>query len=92
MAVETLTNPFEVLSAKLDKLLDEVATLKEERKSGPVRVPFLEFCRMAGISKPTGYAWLEKGLVRSELIGGRRFVIHDGTLTIPKKYDRAAAV
>lgn len=91
MAAESaLANPFDTINAKLDRLLNEVATLKEEKQSGPVRIPLLEYCRQAQISKPTIYQWLRRGLVQSEMVGGRRYIIDDGRLQIPRKYARPA--
>lgn len=83
-------NPFELITGKLDQLLREVAELKEARDTGPKRIPFPQFCKQAGISRPTAYEWIRKKLVQSEMVGGRRYVIDDGTLIMPKRYNREA--
>ena len=37
-------------------------------------IPFKKWCAAKGVTFVTGYSWIEKGLVRTFVINGRRYV------------------
>ena len=76
--MEATANPFDLISQKLDTVLTELAVLKSARTEvEPTRIPFNKFCKEHGISRVTGYAWRDRGLIRLEKIGARQFVVRD---------------
>ena len=82
-----MENPFIEISQKLDTVLVRLAQLEQAKSSTPERISFADFCKTFQISRPTGYAWADRGLIRLEKIGGRNFVPSD-SITISKKYQR----
>ncbi|MBT1698242.1 hypothetical protein KK083_15220 [Fulvivirgaceae bacterium PWU4] len=82
-----MENPFEEITQKLDTLIKDVAELKKNGPCQPSRITFTEFCKSQNITRPTGYAWADRGLIKMEKIGGRNFVISDSIL-VKSKYQR----
>lgn len=85
-----MSNPFQELSEKLDLILQRVEHLETGEKH-PQRIPFPDFCAERGISRPTGYSWAERGLIKLEKIQGRQFVLSN-SITVAKKYQRQPEV
>ena len=75
----------EDLSKKIDIILSQLAELK---RPSPTRISFSDFCKDYGITRPTGYAWAERGLIKLEKIGGRNFVPIDSISINSRKYQR----
>jgi hypothetical protein len=82
-----MSNPFEEISLKLDAVLDRLSKLEKE-KSVPDRIPFQGFCKDFGITRPTAYAWADRGLIKIEKIGGRNFIPSSSISVNSKKYNR----
>lgn len=83
-----MQNPFEEIITKLDELIticNRILLLL----GNPVKqkIPFKEFCKEYEISRPTAYAWHDKGLIKIEKIGGRNYVLID-SISVTKKYQR----
>lgn len=86
----TLIQP-EEFTKKLDLILQEIADLKKAQAAAePSRIPFNQFCREHGISRVTGYAWRDRGLIRLEKIGSRQFVIRE-SIVVQQRYQREPA-
>lgn len=85
---------------QLTKLLEEfksdlISAIRAELSKITVepssrRIPSVQFCKDQNISRHALYKWREKGIVQTEKIGGKLYVIPD-TL-IRKKYERTAAI
>lgn len=71
---------------KLNSVLQEIETLKSGRPA-PTRIPLKDFCSERNISRPTAYAWNERGLIRMERVGGRQFIALN-SITVTNKYQR----
>jgi hypothetical protein len=69
-----MSNPFEEINQKLDRVLEAVG---KGPSQAPILIPFSEFCKDRGISRQTGYAWDDRGLIKLEKVGGRQFVLAD---------------
>lgn len=80
-----MSNPFEEISQKLDTVLNRISAL-ESRSKAPSKILLSDFCRDQQISRPTCYAWAQRGLIKMEKIGGRNFI--DATSVKIKKYQR----
>jgi hypothetical protein len=83
-----MSTTFEDIAQKLDKVLQvnrELLSAIERRGVTPYRVPFSEFCKEQNISRPTGYSWADKGLIRMEKIGGRQYVSTESIITKPRE-------
>jgi hypothetical protein len=81
-----MQNPFDEISQKLDTLLIRISDLEKSRSNPPRKILLSEFCRDQNISRPTAYAWAEKGLIKMEKVGGRNFVPSESIAY--KKYQR----
>lgn len=81
-----MENPFVEISQKLDSVLKRLDAI-EQTKHAPTRVPFTDFCQERNITRPTAYAWADRGLIQLEKIGGRQYVKAD-SITITNKYQR----
>lgn len=81
-----MANPFDEISQKLDTVLTRLSDLEKSRQA-PTKILLSDFCRGQGITRPTAYAWADKGLIRMEKVGGRNFIPID-SVTITKKYER----
>ena len=84
-----MSNPFEEILQKLNAIDSRLSAIEEKAHPGPTRIPFSEFCKSQSITRPTGYAWAERGLIKTEIIGARRFVLSDSIL-VNTKYQREA--
>lgn len=75
-----------------EKIILEKLNSIEKRLDGlqnprPSKTAFPDFCKEKNISRPTGYAWADKGLIRLEKIGGRQYVLLD-SVAVTNKYER----
>lgn len=86
-----MSNPFQELNEKLDKVLNRIDAIESKSNAKPKRISLPEFCQRQGISRVTAYAWHNKGLIELEKIGGRRFILED-SVSISKKYQRKELV
>lgn len=84
-------NILDKLAGDLSLALKRIDQLEKAKLSVPERIPFPEFCKQASITRPTGYHWAERGLIRMEKIGGRNFVLADSISVNSKKYFRKEA-
>lgn len=83
-----MANLLDEISEKLDTVLQRLSDIENKpSNSGPVHIPFTQFCKSQNITRLTGYAWAERGLIKTEMIGGRRFVLSDSVL-VASKYQR----
>ena len=83
-----MENPFETLNQKLDHIIKSISELEEKPKLFPPRrIPLKTFCEQHNITRQTAHAWNKKGLIKTETIGMRRFVIND-SITVNSKYKR----
>lgn len=71
---------------KLNTVLQELETLKSGRPA-PTRIPLKDFCQERNITRPTAYAWDQRGLIKMERVGGRQFV-NLSSITVTKKFER----
>lgn len=71
---------------KLNSVLQQIETLKSGRPA-PTRIPLKDFCSERNISRPTAYAWNERGLIKMERVGGRQFVALN-SITVANRYQR----
>lgn len=86
--METLGNPFEILSQKLDLLLLRMADLEKKATApAPSRIPLKQFCREYDISRVSAYSWAQRGLIELEKVAGRQFV-KVGSVKVVKKFQR----
>ena len=77
----------ESLNKDVQSLTSEVNSLRKQLQSGEnEKTPFHVFCREHDISRPTGYAWADRGLIKLEKIGGRQYVTSS---SLPAKYQRS---
>lgn len=76
----------ETVDQKLDRILSEITSMKSTEHA-PRRIPFPEFCKQYGITRPTLYSWNDRGLVQIEKVGGRNYIKAD-SVSIIKKYQR----
>ena len=83
-----MANILDELTENLAVALKRIDQLEKVKLSVPQRIPFPDFCREANITRPTGYHWAERGLIRMEKIGGRNFVLADSISINSKKYFR----
>jgi hypothetical protein len=86
-----MTNPFEEILQEIKAVNDRLTILEKKTSPGPTRIPFSQFCKENNISRPTGYAWDDRGLIKTEVIGGRRFVLSESIL-VNQKYQREPAL
>jgi hypothetical protein len=87
-----MQNPFEEICQKLDAVLTRIDQLEKVKSSVPSRISFSDFCKDYDITRPTGYAWADRGLIRIEKIGGRNFIPTDSISIHSKKYHRKETV
>jgi hypothetical protein len=80
-------NPFEDIFQKLNEINERLKVIEEKSQLGPKHIPLPEFCKEKGITRPTAYAWEDRGLIKTELIGGRRFVLSE-SIIVESKYQR----
>lgn len=81
---------FDQFNSKLDTITQQLSELRGKvTETREQKIPFTTFCRDQEISRVTGYAWEEKGLIKTELINRRRYVLSNSVLIPPKKYQRA---
>lgn len=83
-----MANILDELNENLSLALKRIDLLERSKLSVPERIPFPDFCKEANITRPTGYHWAERGLIRMEKIGGRNFVLADSISINSKKYFR----
>lgn len=76
-------NRLDQLEQKVDSILNCV---QPQQRTDDAAVPFPVFCKRQGISRVTGYAWRDRGLIVMERRGGRQFVVEDKSA---KRYQRA---
>lgn len=87
------TNPFQILSDKLDDIIKRLDALTRHGGTAkmlpnePNLISFPEFCKAENISRQTGYNWEKQGLIRRVKVGGRQYVELDSIITT-KKYFR----
>jgi hypothetical protein len=86
-----MANILDELNENLSLALKRIDQLEKVKLSVPERIPFPEFCKQASITRPTGYHWAQRGLIRMEKIGGRNFVLADSISIQSKKYFRKEA-
>lgn len=80
---------FEDLKADLiDSIKSEVSLLNA--RSAPERITTTEYCRQLSITRHTLYRWKNRGLIKTEVIGGKHYVLLDADQR--QKYQRASAV
>lgn len=84
-------NILDELNENLSLALKRIDQLERSKLSVPERIPFPEFCKQAGITRPTAYHWHARNLIRIEKIGGRNFVLADSISIQSKKYFRKEA-
>jgi hypothetical protein len=75
-----------IILEKLNTVLQELETLKSGRPA-PTRIPLKDFCQERNITRPTAYAWDQRGLIKMERVGGRQFV-NLSSITVTKKFER----
>jgi hypothetical protein len=80
-----MANVLDEISEKLDTLIKEWSDFKR-KEIQPSIIPLPEFCKNNNISRPTAYAWHERGLIKLEKKGGRQYVLADSVAV--KKYQR----
>lgn len=80
-------NPFEELHEKLDVVIKRLDSI-ESIKKVPTKIPLSTFCKEQNITRPTAYAWSERGLIRMEKTGGRQYIASD-SIIIDSKYQRS---
>jgi hypothetical protein len=88
-----MENPFQEINQKLDRVLAEnqkLLSIIQNSASTPERIPLAKFCEEYEITRPTAYAWNDRGLIRFEKVGGRQFVIV-GSISVVKRYQREPA-
>lgn len=79
----------------LDEILTEVRSVRDRIEALEKRdqteqanlTPLRQFCADRGISVPTAYAWEDRGLIQTKMIGGRRYVILS-SVSVTSKYQR----
>jgi Mor family transcriptional regulator len=82
-------NILDDLTENLTLALKRIEQLEKVKLSVPERIPFPEFLKQEGITRPTGYKWAQRGLIRMEKIGGRNFVLADSISIQSKKHFRS---
>lgn len=87
-----MANILDEIYQKLDSVLIRIDQLEKAKSSVPNRISFSDFCKDYGITRPTGYAWADRGLIRMEKIGGRNFIPTDSISIHSKKYSRKEMV
>lgn len=86
-----MANILDELNENISLALKRIEQLEKVKLSVPERIPFTDFLKEAKISRPTGYHWANRGLIRIEKIGGRNFVLADSISVNSKKYFRKEA-
>lgn len=89
LTVKDMYNPFEEIITKLDQILltNERILLLLNTPIQRKKIPFSVFCKENGITRPTAYAWRDRGLIKIEKVGGRNYVLTDSIL-VDKKWQR----
>jgi len=86
-----MENPFEEFNRKLDETNKRLEAIEKKLvPAAPTRIPFSDFLKEKDISRPTGYAWRDRGIIKLEKIGGRQFVLSD-SIIVTNKYQREPA-
>lgn len=81
-------NPFEEINTKLDQiLLVNNRILLSLENPARKKIKLNDFCKEHEITRPTAYAWRDRGLIKIEKVGGRNFVLTD-SIAVEKKYQR----
>jgi hypothetical protein len=83
-----MSNPFELITQKLDTLLLEVESIKRARTDVPNFLPLSEYCIREGVTRPTCYNRAARGLIQLQKFGGRQYVKIDSIQAVGK-YHRA---
>jgi hypothetical protein len=60
--------------------------MRHQQQSKPHRITSTDYCREMEITRQTLYQWRDKGLIKTEKIGGKNYVIEDSV--VRKKYQR----
>jgi hypothetical protein len=82
-------NPFEEIITKLDEIIltNNKILLLLNSPTEHKKIPFSIFCKENHITRQTGYAWRDRGLIKVEKIGGRNYVLTD-SIQVDKKWQR----
>ncbi|MEJ7646470.1 MAG: hypothetical protein WKF87_17870 [Chryseolinea sp.] len=84
------TAAIESLTLKVDVMAGTVKWIKDHMTEKlPDKTPFNQFCKDHHITRPTGYAWADRGIIQIEKIGGRLFVIRSSVAPNASKYQRS---
>lgn len=75
-----------IILQKLDSIQQELEKL--QGRPAPTRIPLKDFCQERNITRPTAYAWNERGLIKMERVGGRQFVNLASITVTARKYER----
>lgn len=84
METNPLSKFFEDL--KTDLLTTVRSELSQHKNQEARRIPSADYCREKNIVRQTLYQWRDKGIVKTEMIGGKLYVIEDSPDR--KKYQR----
>jgi hypothetical protein len=82
-----MANPFEEITQLLNTISARLEALEKKAGSDPSRIPFHIFCKEYSITRQTGKAWADRGLIALEKVAGRLYVKKD-SITLIKKYQR----
>lgn len=80
-----MTNPFEELSAKLDRISDELSKLVDQVNTGSTKnqsklIPESEMIKMLGISRTTSIDWRRRKLLPYKRIGSRIYYVESDVI------------
>jgi hypothetical protein len=70
-----MANILDEILTKVDELSKKVTTLETTLANKPKRRPLKTFCEDEDITRPTAYAWADKGIITFEKVGGRVYVV-----------------
>ena len=87
---QRVLHKLDLILTKIKDLEAEIKTLKDGDRPAPTRIPLKEFCTERNISRPTAYAWHERGLIQMERVGGRQYINTKSITVAPKRYQRNA--
>ena len=85
-----MSNPFEEILTQLKTISDRLSLIEIKDNAVPKRIVFKAFCKAHQISRVTGYAWRDRGLIQLEKIGGRQYVKSD-SIKVDSKYQRESS-
>jgi hypothetical protein len=83
---KVMGNILDEIFTQVVELKKMVSVLETKLDNKPKRKPLKTFCEEEDITRPTAYAWADKGIITFEKVGGRVYVVSSSIQS--KKNDR----